>query len=107
MGISGVLLEEIVYDEMGQNRTGSFADYLLATAVEIPPIEVISQHTPSRRTATGNKGVAEDRVMGAVGSLPSAVNDALAPFGIIVDRQPLSPIYLRALLRGKTNKEQP
>jgi len=109
MGISGVLLEEIVYDETGQNRTGTLADYLLATAVEIPPIEVISQHTPSRRTATGSKGMAEGGVMGAVGALPSAVNDALAPFGIVVDRQLLSPTYLRALLRGKTNinKEQP
>src|SRR4029077_20054211 len=57
MGISGVLLEEIVYDENGQNRSGSFADYLLATAVEIPPIEVVSQHTPNRRTATGSKGM--------------------------------------------------
>jgi carbon-monoxide dehydrogenase large subunit len=106
MGISGALLEEVIYDETGQNRTGSFADYLLATAVEIPPIEVISQHTPSRRTATGSKGMAEGGVMGALGVLPSAVNDALAPFGVIVDRQPLSPMYLRELLRGRTNKEQ-
>jgi carbon-monoxide dehydrogenase large subunit len=107
MGISGVLLEEIIYDETGQNRTGSFADYLVATAVEIPPIEVISQHTPSRHTPTGSKGMAEGGVMGAVGVLPSAVNDALTPFGIVVDRQPLSPMYLRELLRGRTNKEQP
>lgn len=107
MGISGVLLEEVVYDETGQNRTGSFADYLIATAVEIPPIEVISQHTPSRRTATGSKGMSEGGVMGAVGALPSAVNDALAPFGVVVDRQPLSPMYLRALLRGRTSKEYP
>jgi carbon-monoxide dehydrogenase large subunit len=104
MGISGALLEEIVYDERGQNRTGSFADYLLATAVEIPPIEVISQHTPSRHTPTGSKGMSEGGVMGAVGVLPSAVNDALAPFGVVACRQPLSPIYLRELLRGKTNK---
>ena len=69
MGISGALLEEIVYDETGQNRTGSFADYLVATAVEIPPIEVISQHTPSRHTPTGSKGMAEGGVMGAVGAL--------------------------------------
>ncbi len=106
MGISGALLEEVIYDDTGQNRTGSFADYLLATAVEIPPIEVISQHTPSPRTATGSKGMAEGGVMGALGVLPSAVNDALAPFGVIVDRQPLSPMYLRELLRGRTNKEQ-
>ena len=79
MGISGVLLEEIVYDENGQNRSGSFADYMLATAVEIPPIEVISQHTPNRRTVTGSKGMSEGGVMGAIGAVMSAVNDALSP----------------------------
>ena len=56
MGISGALLEEVVYDENGQNRSGSFADYLLATAVEIPPIEVISQHTPNRQTPDRQQG---------------------------------------------------
>jgi aerobic carbon-monoxide dehydrogenase large subunit len=39
--------------------------------------------------------------MGAVGALLSAVNDALASFGIVADRQPLSPMYPRSLLRGK------
>lgn len=106
MGISGVLLEEVIYDETGQNRSGSFADYLLATAVEIPPIEVVSQHTPSRHTATGSKGMSEGGVMGAIGALPSAVNDALAPFGVVVERQPLSPMYLRELLRGSNKDEQ-
>jgi carbon-monoxide dehydrogenase large subunit len=101
MGISGVLLEEIVYDENGQNRSGSFADYLLATAVEIPPIEVVSQHTPNRRTPTGSKGMSEGGVMGAIGAVMSAVNDALAPFGVVADRQPLSPDYVRALIRGR------
>jgi carbon-monoxide dehydrogenase large subunit len=103
MGISGALLEEVVYDENGQNRSGSFADYLLATAVEIPPIEVISQHTPNRKTLTGSKGMSEGGVMGATGAVPSAVNDALAPFGVVAERQPLSPMYLRSLLRGRTD----
>jgi carbon-monoxide dehydrogenase large subunit len=58
------------YDENGQNRSGSFADYLLATAVEIPPIEVISQHTPNRKTPTGSKGKSEGGIMGATGVLP-------------------------------------
>jgi aerobic carbon-monoxide dehydrogenase large subunit len=106
MGISGALLEEVVYDENGQNRSGSFADYLLATAVEIPPIEVISRHTPNRKTPTGSKGMSEGGVMGATGALPSAVNNALAPFGVIVDRQPLSPMYLRSLLRGTPSHEK-
>jgi len=101
MGIGGVLLEEIVYDASGQSRSGSFADYLLPTAVEIPPIEVISQHTPNRKTKTGSKGMSEGGVMGAIGAVMSAVNDAIAPFGVHADRQPLRPDYIRALLRGK------
>ena len=104
MGISGALLEEIVYDENGQNRSGSFADYLLATAVEIPPIEVISQHTVNRKTLTGSKGMSEGGVMGATGAVPSAVNDALAPFGVVAERQPLSPMYIRSLLRGRADR---
>jgi carbon-monoxide dehydrogenase large subunit len=101
MGISGVLLEEIVYDEHGQNRSGSFADYMLATAVEIPPMEVISQHTPNRRTPTGSKGMSEGGVMGAIGAVMNAVNDALTPFGVVAERQPLSPHYIRDLIRGR------
>jgi carbon-monoxide dehydrogenase large subunit len=101
MGIGGVLLEEVVYDENGQNRSGSFADYLLPTAVEIPPIEVISQHTPNRKTKTGSKGMSEGGVMGAIGAVMSAVNDALAPFDVHANRQPLSPDYIRSLLRQK------
>ncbi len=100
-GIGGVLLEEIVYDQNGQNRSASFADYLLPTAVEVPPIEVISAHTPNRKTPTGSKGMSEGGVMGAVGVVMSAVNDALAPFGVVADRQPLTPDYIRSLLRGR------
>jgi carbon-monoxide dehydrogenase large subunit len=102
MGLSGALLEEIVYDADGQNRSGSFADYMLATAVEIPAIEVVSQHTPNRKTPTGSKGMSEGGVMGAIGAVMSAVNDALAPFGVVADRQPLAPDYIRGLVRGKT-----
>jgi carbon-monoxide dehydrogenase large subunit len=104
MGISGVLLEEVIYDENGQNRSGSFADYLLATAVEIPPIEVISHHTPNQKTPTGSKGMSEGGVMGAIGAVPSAVNDALAPFGVVADHQPFTPMYIRSLLRGKKDQ---
>lgn len=100
MGISGVLLEEIVCENNGQNSSGSFADYMLATAAEIPPIEVISRHTPNRRTPTGSKGMAEGSVMGAIGAVKNAVNDALRPFEVVADRQPLSPQYIRSLVRG-------
>ena len=106
MGISGVLLEEVIYDQQGQNRSGSFADYLLATAAEIPPIEIISLHTPNRRTPTGSKGMAEGGVMGATGAVMNAVNDALAAFGVVADRQPLRPEYIRSLIRGRASHHE-
>jgi len=98
LGISGVLRERVVYDETGQNLTGSFLDYAMPLAADIPPIELISMHTPSRRTFSGTKGMSEGGVMGAVGALPSAVADALAPFGVVVDRQPLTAPAIQEML---------
>jgi carbon-monoxide dehydrogenase large subunit len=66
---------------------------------------VISQPTPNRKTPTGSKGMSEGGIMGATGVLPSAVNDALAPFAVVVEAQPLSPMYIRALLRGKAVRD--
>lgn len=101
LGIGGVLLEHMVYDESGQNLCGTLADYMIPTACEAPEIEVIGQHTPNRRTPAGIKGMAEGGVMGATGAVNNAVNDALRPFGVVAERQPLSPDYIRSLLRGK------
>jgi carbon-monoxide dehydrogenase large subunit len=101
MGLSGALFEHMRYDETGQNVTGSLADYLIATSTELPNLEIIPLHTPSRATAAGIKGMAEGGVMGALGALTNAVNDALAPFGVVADRHPLTPMLLRDLLRDK------
>lgn len=106
MGLSGTLMEHVTYDpETGQNLSGSLADYLVATAHEIPRMELIPMHTPNRSTPAGIKGMAEGGVMGSIGALMNAVNDALAPLGVRADRQPLSPTYLRSLLRGKQATE--
>jgi carbon-monoxide dehydrogenase large subunit len=100
MGLSGALYEQVVYDASGQNLTGLLADYLVATAAELPDFEIVPMHTPSRHTPTGTKGMAEGGVMGAIGVITSAVNDALAPLGVVAERQPLSPMALRELMRG-------
>ncbi len=99
MGLSGTLFEHVEYDETGQNLSGTLADYLVATAHEMPRIEILSMHTPNRSTPAGIKGMAEGGVMGAIGALSNAVSDALAPLGVKVDRQPLTPMYLRGLIR--------
>ena len=103
MGLSGALFEQVYYDEAGQNLSGTLADYLVATACELPHIEILSMHTPNRATPAGIKGMAEGGVMGAIGALTNAVNDALAPFDVVVNQQPLTPMYLRDLLREKSN----
>jgi carbon-monoxide dehydrogenase large subunit len=99
MGLSGALLEHMRYDEHGNNITGSLADYLVATSTDLPGFDVIPMHTPSRGNPVGTKGMAEGGVMGAIGVIAAAVNDALSPFGVVAERQPLSPDYLRSLLR--------
>lgn len=98
MGIGGVLREQVVHDDAGQNLTGSFMDYALSSAADLPPIQIVSLHTPSRHTPTGSKGMSEGGVMGAIGAVCSAVTDALAPFGVVVEQQPLTPAAIHRLL---------
>ncbi len=107
MGLSGALREQVVYDAAGQNVTGSFMDYAISTASDLPPIEVIACHTPGTRTPTGSKGMSEGGVMGAIGAVTGAVNDALAPFGVVAERQPLSPPTIRALIEGGAALQRP
>ncbi len=99
MGLSGSLFEHVVYDHQGQNLSGTLADYLVATAHEIPTIEIIPMHSPNLSTPLGLKGMAEGGVMGAIGAISNAVNDALKPFGVVASAQPLSPMYIRSLIR--------
>jgi carbon-monoxide dehydrogenase large subunit len=94
------MFEQVVYDETGQNLTGLLSDYLLATAAELPDFEILPMHTPSRHTPAGLKGMAEGGVMGAIGAVTCAVNDALGPTGAVAQRQPLDPVYLRGLIRA-------
>jgi carbon-monoxide dehydrogenase large subunit len=101
LGIGGALLEHIVYDADGQLRTGTLADYLMPTAGEIPNFEIISMHTPARANPTGSKGMSEGGVMGGIGAVCNAVNDALLPLRVTATHQPFSPGYLRSLLRGR------
>ncbi len=105
MGLSGSLFEHVEYDPAsGQNLSGTLADYLVATAHDIPPIELIAMHTPNRATPAGIKGMAEGGVMGSIGAITNAVNDALSHLGVTVNQQPLTPMYLRQLIRqGQQN----
>jgi aerobic carbon-monoxide dehydrogenase large subunit len=105
-GIGGALYERVVYDEGGQLLSGSFMDFLIPTAVEVPEIEIVHQETPSPLNPLGVKGVGEAGAIPVPALLAEAIDDALAPFGVRVREMPLDPPRLLALIaegrgRGK------
>lgn len=71
------LTEEAVYDDAGQMRTGSFLDYSLLTAAEVPPIVTGAVATPSPLNPLGAKGAGEGGAVGTLAAVANAVTDAL------------------------------
>jgi aerobic carbon-monoxide dehydrogenase large subunit len=97
-GVGGGLLEEMVYDEQAQLLTGTFMDYLVPTAMELPPIETVHLEYPSPRNPLGLKGIGEGGAISPPAAIANAVEDALAPFGVRVTRTPLGPSVVLGLL---------
>jgi carbon-monoxide dehydrogenase large subunit len=96
-GIGGALYEHLAYDTDGNPVTTTFMDYLLPTATEVPTIELGHIETPGPGPG-GYKGVGEGGAIGAAPAVVNAVADALAPFGVEIDRLPLSPAAIVALV---------
>ena len=98
MGLSGTLMESCYYGADGQNLSGSFMDYALARASDLPNFEIFACNRPNRQTPLGTKGMSEGGVMGAIGALSNAVSDALGPYGIAVESLPLTPNRVYAMI---------
>ena len=97
-GIGGALFEECLYDTDGTLKNGNMADYLVPMAAEMPDIVVSHVQSPTRSSMLGAKGAGEAGTAGAPGAVMNAINDALAPFGVRVSSQPITPEkILRAL----------
>jgi len=94
-GIGGATLEEFTYDEQGQLVAGSFIDYLLPTATEIPKVEVLlTEDAPTPLTPLGAKGAGEGGTAAVGAAIANAVCDAL---GVEVLRLPLTPERVRRM----------
>jgi carbon-monoxide dehydrogenase large subunit len=100
LGIGGALYEELVYDERGQLRTGSFMDYTLPTAAEAPEFVLAHVNVPSPLNPLGVKGLGEGGAIGPPAAIANAVEDALADLGAVVRTCPLSPSRIRDLIRS-------
>jgi carbon-monoxide dehydrogenase large subunit len=80
-GIGQALLERTVYDDTGQLLTGSFMDYALPRAGDLPMIEVGFHPVPAASNPLGVKGCGEAGVTGALPAVMNALSDALASAG--------------------------
>jgi carbon-monoxide dehydrogenase large subunit len=91
-GIGQALLERCVYDPAsGQLLSGSFLDYAIPRADDLPSISVTSRDVPSPTNALGVKGAGEGGTVGAPGAVIHAILDALAPLGVTHIDMPATP----------------
>src|SRR6516164_3550182 len=90
-GIGAVLFEECIYSDDANLLNGTMADYLVPMAAEMPDIVLDHVETPEPSTRLGAKGIGEGGLIGAMGSVWVAVNDALKPLGAKVRHQPFTP----------------
>ena len=97
-GLSNCLFEQFLYDENGQQLTGTMENYKIATAADVPHVEVNHAGTPCPHTPLGSRGLGEGIPGPVPGAVTNAVCDALTPFGIEINELPLRPNTLwRAL----------
>src|SRR3954453_5740235 len=93
-GIGQALFERIHYDEAGQLITGSFVDYALPSAADVPSYETDRTETPSPVNSLGVKGVGEAGTIASSATVTNAVIDALRPLGVTYMDMPLSPMRI-------------
>jgi carbon-monoxide dehydrogenase large subunit len=102
------LYEQVVYDESGQLITGTFVDYALPTAAEIPSFETDRTETPSPTNTLGVKGVGEAGTIAGTATVTNAVLDALRPLGIDFINMPLTPMRIwQAIQEAKGKGDGP
>lgn len=105
-GIAAALYEEMAYSPEGQPLAGTFMDYLVPTASEIPPIAVHHLETPCDLTETGAKGMGEGGTIGAPATILSALNDALRHHGGGLRHVPVTPAELKRLVNAPTTTQE-
>ena len=102
-GIGQALMEEVSYDDSGQPITGSFMDYAMPRAEDIPLMETGDHPSPAKSNPLGTKGCGEAGCAGSLVCIVNAVLDALSEYGIKEIDMPLtSERVWRAIQDAKT-----
>src|SRR4029077_3207010 len=99
-GIGAALYEEVVYDAQSQITTARLADYVVPSACETPPMQVMHLESASPTTLGGFRGMGEGGPIAAPAPIANAVADALSPLGIAINELPATPERLFRLIEA-------
>ena len=105
-GIGNALYEEVIHDESGQILNGSYMDYYLPGAMEVPRMDVAHIETPTPLNPLGCKGAGEGGTIPAPAAVALAIEDALSDLTVNVNRVPVSPEALANLIAERKQKRK-
>ncbi|HEU5110170.1 MAG TPA: molybdopterin cofactor-binding domain-containing protein, partial [Micromonosporaceae bacterium] len=100
-GIAQALYEEAVHDESGTLTTGTFADYLLPSAADLPNFTTDRTETPATSNPLGVKGVGEAGTIASTPAVVNAVVDAVRHLGVDDIEMPCSPMRVWAAINRR------
>jgi carbon-monoxide dehydrogenase large subunit len=104
-GIGQALMECVTYDESGQPITGSFMDYAMPRAGDIPSMTLGNHPSPATSNPLGTKGCGEAGCAGSLATIVNAAIDALSDYGVTQLDMPLTPEKIwRAIQDGRKAK---
>jgi carbon-monoxide dehydrogenase large subunit len=99
-GIGQALMESVAYDEHGSVLTGSFMDYAMPRAADVPGFTFATHAVPAKTNPLGAKGCGEAGCAGALPSVMNALVDALSPLGIRHIDMPATPSRVWAAIQA-------
>ena len=104
MGVGQILMEDIRFDTEGQILTGSFMDYAMPRASDLPSYHVGSNPVPTKTNPLGVKGAGEAGCVGAMPAVANALVDALSVLGIKHVEMPATPEVLWKAMHAARGK---
>jgi carbon-monoxide dehydrogenase large subunit len=105
-GIAQALFEEAVYDDDGNLTTGTFVDYTVPSAADLPSFTTDRTETASTSNPLGVKGVGEAGTIASTPAVMNAVVDALRPFGVNDIRMPATPERVWRAIHGASQADR-
>jgi carbon-monoxide dehydrogenase large subunit len=99
-GIGQAVLERVAYSDEGQLLSGSFMDYAMPRAADVPAMAFHAELVPSTANAIGMKGCGEAGTVGALAAVTNAALDALWEAGVRHVDMPLTPLRIWSWLQA-------